>query len=36
MTEIVDNLVKLMTATAALITALALWRTSGNKRKKRK
>ena len=35
MNEIVDNLVKLMTGTAAIITALALFRRSG-KRKKRK
>lgn len=35
MNEIVDNLVKLISASAALITSLALWRSSG-KRKKRK
>jgi len=33
MSEIVDNLVKLITATAALITALALWRKAGDRKK---
>lgn len=36
MNEIIDNVVKLIGATAALITALALWRNSGKDKKKKK